>query len=157
MHPHRATLRLVLPPIAAVGILALLVGPSVAGADQDPPAPRTAAVTSAQQLSASTTRNAPRPDAGGHTVVVGIPAVAFTETVVAVDGHLRTPVLLADPTVKARARVIGARTGRGCTAVLSQGVPAWLDCTVRVQGRTAARILVTLSDGRSVQKEILAT
>jgi hypothetical protein len=80
--------------------------------------------------------------------------VAFTETVVARDGRLRTPVLLADDTVTAQARVVGAAAGPGCTARLQQGVPAWLDCSFTITGKGHPRIVVRLSDGRTAMKEI---
>lgn len=88
------------------------------------------------------------------SIAVSIPAVSFTESVVVKGGHLRTPVLLADDTVTARVRVVGAATGPGCTAELLQGVPAWLDCSISSRGKGNPRIVVRLSDGRTAMKEI---
>jgi hypothetical protein len=84
-------------------------------------------------------------------VSAAVPVVAFPREVVVRDGRLRTPVLLADPTVTATARVIGA-TGPGCSVELRQGVPGWLDCAVPRPAEP--RIVVVLSDGRRVARAV---
>lgn len=98
----------------------------------------------------------PQPVAGERDVRISLPAVSFTETVIVVNGHLRTPVLLADPAVTGTVRVIGAGQGDDCRATLTQGVVAWLDCTVSTKAVKNAQIVVTLSDGQRVTKPITA-
>jgi len=94
---------------------------------------------------------------GQRNLRTAVPVVAFTETVTAPGGHLRTPVLLADPTVTGTVRVVGAGQGNGCRGTLTQGVVTWLDCTVSTKATNGARIVVTLSDGRTATKEITAS
>ncbi len=172
MSIDRNTVRLALPPCAALTLVALLTQPLAAATDS--PLPTTRGQTTTSQPTgvhsrwsiepASPTCATSKPatpacppgsaPAPGGNVVVEVPAVAFTSAVVAVDGRLRAPVLLADDTVTARTRVVGARTGRGCAANLRQGVPVWLDCAISFDHATNPRILVTLSDGRTVVKAI---
>lgn len=96
----------------------------------------------------------PAPTARDRNVRVSIPAVAFTETVVVVNGRLRTPILLADPTVTGKVRVVGAGSCDDCRARLTQGVVTWLSCRMSSKDLRNARIVVTLSDGRRVTKSI---
>lgn len=130
---------LALVPAAAAALVLLPAIPAASG--DAPPALRATTVGSSPVVAA------PRAPAG---ISAAIPAVAFTAEVVVRDGRLRTPVLLADPSVTAVARVVGA-SGAGCRADLRQGVPAWLDCPVGADRRV--RISVALSDGRVVVRE----
>ena len=172
MRIDRNSVRVALPPCAALALAALLTQPLAAATDS--PLPTTGDQTTASQPTGVHSRSSIEPAspscstskpatpacppdstlAHGGNVVVGIPAVAFTSEVVAVDGRLRAPVLLADDTVTAQTRVVGARTGRGCAAKLRQGVPVWLDCAISFDHATNPRILVTLSDGRTVVKAV---
>jgi hypothetical protein len=80
-----------------------------------------------------------------------VPVVAFAPEVTVSGGRLRTPVLLADPTVTATSHVEGGR-GPGCDLVLLQGTARWLDCAIETRGEV--RTVVTLSDGRTVVQEV---
>lgn len=150
MSIDRSTVRIVVPPVLALGLVAVLVNPLAAAAPGDPAMAVTGGTTNA---AASVPEAGPsRPSPAGQ-IVVGIPTVAFTAHVAVRDGHLRAPVLLTDPAVSGRARVAGAVAGPGCTASLTQGVPVVLDCAVTAVG-SSPRIVVTLSDGRKVEQAI---
>jgi hypothetical protein len=142
-------MRLALPPILAIGLVALLTAPltasSAAPIDARPASVAGASIQNSVQASNTT------PSAN---IRVGVAAVAFTESVTVVNGHLHAPVLLADETVTAFASIDGATTGAGCTAELTVGVPAWLDCSIDVAPGAKPRVVVTLSDGRTATKSI---
>lgn len=121
----RATARTVVPPLLALGLVALVTGPI----NETVPAP-TAVRTGGQSPTAPTSS-------------VAVPAVAFTARVVASDGRLHVPVLLTDPTVTAR---VTLQSSPGCGVDLVQGVTGWIDCPVTA----ATTLVVTLSDGRTV-------
>lgn len=152
MKVDRNTMRLALPPILAIGLVALLTTPlsasSAATLDTRPASLVTGLSLQSSVQASSTTASA--------NVRVGVAPVAFTESVTVVDGHLHAPVLLADETVTAFASVDGASTGAGCTAQLTVGVPAWLDCSIEVAPGADPRVVVTLSDGRTATKHIAA-
>lgn len=126
MSIDRTTLRTVVPPILALGLVAVVTHP-VDAVDLSPQAlPATGA----------------RPAVTG-TMVASVPAVAFQEHLRVVDGRLHTAVLVnaSQPTGRAHVSQLP-----GCTATLEPGVPAWLDCDY--SGRGPVTIDVTLADGR---------
>lgn len=80
--------------------------------------------------------------AAGGTMSVGVPVVALAARITAGSrGALRTPVLLADPTVTGHASVW---PGDRCGVDLVHGVVSWIVCDVR----PGSRIRVILNDGR---------
>jgi hypothetical protein len=91
---------------------------------------------------------------GGGNVCVSIPAVAFTSDVRVVDGRLHTPVLLASAGVTARARVVGTRGTGTCSLNLRQGEPQFLDCAIPKAEARNVRIVVSVSDGRTVVRAL---
>ena len=153
MRIDRSTARIVVPPILALGLVAALMDPLASASPTSdalattpgrvaPPAAVTEAHTGASSL-----RHA------GSTSV-DIPAVLFAESIVAVDGHLRTPVLLADRSVSGSVRIVGAGQGNDCRGSLTPGTVTWLDCTVSTVAGKHARVIVALSDGRRVTAPI---
>lgn len=131
---------------AVLGLLTVALGVAVAPpVSSDPgssPHPSAAPTTRPGTVTSSPARPA--------SVSTSVPVVAFPALVRVVAGRLRTPVLLADPTVTALARVVG-EDASGCRVPLRAGVPAWLDCPVAGSG--AVRVEVVLSDGRSVVRD----
>lgn len=152
MSIDRSTVRIVVPPVLALGLVAALVNPLAAAAPADQARSATGGTSNAAGPAYVPETGPSGPSPAGQ-VVVGIPTVAFTAHVAVSDGRLRAPVLLTDPAVSGRARVAGAVTGPGCTASLTQGVPVVLDCAVTALG-SSPRIVVALSDGRRVEKAI---
>ena len=145
MSIDRTTVRIVVPPILALGLVAVLVHPLAAASPSDRSMADSGGSTNAV-APAYVPETGPSVPSPAGQVVVGIPAVAFTAHVVVRDGRLRAPVLLTDPSVIGRARVVGAVTGPGCTARLAPGVPVVLDCAVTALD-SSPRIVVHLSDG----------
>jgi hypothetical protein len=135
----RSTARAVLPPLLALGLVALVTRPI------DAPEPVLPASTSTfTTVGARTTGLVGTTGTSGAapSVSVTVPAVSFTDSVVASGGRLRVPVLLTDPTVTARATI---ESTPGCGVDLQQGVVGWIDCAVTTQ----TRLVVQLSDGRA--------
>jgi hypothetical protein len=151
MKVDRNTMRLALPPILALGLVALLTTP-LSASSAAPLDARQASLTGSSILSSVQGSST----AASSNVRVGVAPVSFTESVTVVNGHLHAPVLLADETVTAFASVDGATTGAGCTAQLTVGVPAWLDCSIEVAPGADPRVVVSLSDGRTATKHIAA-
>ena len=148
MKVDRTLMRLTVPPVLSLGLVVLLTSPLAASSTTGPDVQRAS-------LSGSSSENTPLGSGGGATGVhVGVPSVAFTESVTAVDGHLRTPVVLADDTVTGFASIDGASAGDGCTVELATGVPVWLDCAISITPGGEAQVVVTLSDGRTATKSI---
>lgn len=133
----RALARTTIPPVLALGLVVAITNPLSAG---PPPTARAAAVQATTP-----------PPASGSGTSVGIPPVAFTSEVALEAGWLRTPVVLADDTVTAFATVEGATTDGACSADLVAGTPVWLECSVQPRPGQSPRVVVTLSDGRTVE------
>ncbi len=148
----RRTARIVVPPILALGLVAVLVNPLAAASPADQVMAGTGGTVHAAAPAYLPDSRTASPNPAGM-VVVGIPAVAFTADVAVRHGRLQAPVLLTDPSVSGRAHVVGAVTGTGCTADLAQGAPVVLDCVITAVG-SSPRIVVTLSDGRTAVKAI---
>jgi hypothetical protein len=152
MKVDRNTMRLALPPILAIGLVALLTTPLSASSAAPLDARQASLVTGSSIQSSVQTSNT----TASANIRVGVAPVAFAESVTIIDGHLHAPVLLADENVTAFASIDGATTGAGCTAKLTAGVPAWLDCTIDVAPGGDPRVVVALSDGRTASKHIAA-
>ena len=140
MRVDRALARAVLPPLLALGLVAAVISPLSAS---QPPVARVAR--------SQVERSAP---ASGSSASVGIPPVAFTAQVALRDGRLRTPVVLADDTVNGSATVEGATTIGDCSTELVVGAPVWLECSLVPMPGQSPRVVVTLSDGRTVERLI---
>jgi hypothetical protein len=134
---QRNILRLVVPPLLALGLVAVVTDPMDA-AD----APVVTALMSAQSPAAVAVDQSPT-----TSVTVSIPPVSLAREVRSVDGKLHTPVLLADPTVTGSASVM---PGNRCAVPLVQGVVSWLTCDA-VPGSV---VRVMLSDGRVFQTRV---
>ncbi|MBI1378678.1 MAG: hypothetical protein GC157_14540 [Frankiales bacterium] len=133
MRPHRRALRIALPTALAVGLVAVLVGPAVAAADDHDGSPGAPAGHG--------------PAAPRATATVEVPAVALTEHVVASAGRIRTPLLLTEPGARAVARV---EPGGRCAVRLEPGEVAWLSCAAS----PGDRVVVRLSDGRRAAQRV---
>jgi hypothetical protein len=150
----RSTTRAVLPPLLALGLVAIVTRPIDAAELRHPAA--VAVMASAHQSSTGAGMGAvarvraaaaAAQASGGQTVTVEVPAVSFTKSVVAIHGRLHVPVLLMDPTVTATATVESDPT---CSVRLVQGRTGWVDCAV-----TAPTLLVVhLSDGRAYARVV---
>ncbi|HET7901154.1 MAG TPA: hypothetical protein VFL59_08180 [Candidatus Nanopelagicales bacterium] len=125
----RTTLRTVVPPVLALGLVALLTHP-------------VDALPSPTSTLPSTGATAAR---GG--VQARVPGVAFQQQLRVVDGRLRTAVLVNVAAPAGRATV---RELPGCAVALTPGVVGWLDCAYA--GRAAVTIDVVLADGERVTR-----
>ncbi len=134
---QRNVLRLVVPPLLALGLVTAVTDPMDAA---DMPA-----VTA--NISTETPAPAGIAQSATTNVTVSIPPVSLARDVRSVDGTLRTPVLLADPTVTGSAYVM---PGSRCPVTLVQGVVSWLTCDA--QPGSVVRVL--LSDGRVFQTRV---
>jgi len=65
---------------------------------------------------------------GVQSVGMSVPRVVLARHVAVSAGHLRTPVLLTDPSVQASARVVGAP--RSCSRELVAAAVVWVECAV---------------------------
>lgn len=126
MRIPRTTLRTVLPPLLALGLVAVVTHP----------------VDAVDPSSAALPATGGQPAVRGD-VVTTLPAIAFQEQIRVVGGRLRTAVLVNVSQPAGRATV---RQLPGCTATLTPGVPAWLDCAY--SGRGPVTIDIALADGR---------
>ena len=143
---HRDLLRVVAPPLLALGLVALVTRPAPLEASGDWPVAATSYsgdLASLQSLAVTGAR-------GGETVSVTVPDVAFTARVAVVDGRLRTPVLVNAAEPPGEARLVGA--SEPCAVRAEPGVVAWLSCSVTSGGRLA--VVVTLDDGRVVRHAV---
>ena len=135
MRIDRNTLRTVVPPVLALGLVALLTHP-VDAADLRP----------SPQLAATGSMAAPArivsTDAAGD-VVVTVPAVAFQQVLRVTGGRLRTAVLVNEGEPGGRASVPRIS---GCEIALTPGVVGWLDCPY--PGTGTITVDVQLADGR---------
>jgi len=131
---QRNILRLVVPPLLAFGLVAVVTDPMDA-AD----APAVTALMSAQSPAAVGVDQSPT-----TSVTVSIPPVSLAREVRSVNGKIRTPVLLSDPTAKGFAYVV---PDQFCSVELIPGVLSWLNC--KAEPGTVVRVL--LSDGRVFQ------
>jgi hypothetical protein len=131
MRIDRNTLRTVVPPVLALGLVALVTHP----VDAMPRPP-------AQSQGPAATLSAPaRVLADG--VAVPAPAVSFQEQLRVADGRLRTAVLVGATEPAGRARVLQIP---GCQVTLTPGSIGWLDCAYAGSGTLTVEVL--LSDGR---------
>jgi hypothetical protein len=146
MTTNRMLLRTVLPPVLAVGLVALVVHPlqavqvpgaALASARSLAPAP-------AQMLAATSSSPAP----GSVSAVV--PAVAFQQHAVLAHGHLRTAVLINIAMAAGTATIEGIP---GCSVQAPPGVPVWIDCATQ-DPSPSVRVDVTLTDGRAFQDSL---
>jgi len=143
MSTARHLVRHVVPPVLGLALALLLVHPL--GAD---PAPLVPVLPDTGSPAAPPTTHV---EAGG-TVVVSIPAVAFTESVTVRAGRIHTPVLVNASEPAGTARIVGLA---GCSAPASPGVVAWLDCAYPGTGRVT--VAVTLVDGRRFTHTVAPT
>lgn len=135
MRIDRNTLRTVVPPVLALGLVALVTHP-VDAVPLDPP--QTLASTGGVSAPARVVTTDP---AGNAQVTV--PAVAFQEQLRVTDGRLRTAVLVnvGEPAGRAWVRQIP-----GCEITLTPGTVGWLDCAYAGSGTLTVDVM--LSDGR---------
>lgn len=135
MRIDRNTLRTVVPPVLALGLVALVTHPVDAVTIQPP---RSLAATGGVSAPARVVTT----DAAGN-VQVTVPAVAFQEQLRVTHGRLRTAVLVnaAEPAGRAWVRQIP-----GCEITLTPGTVGWLDCAYAGSGTLTVDVM--LSDGR---------
>lgn len=112
MRIDRNTLRTVLPPVLALGLVALVTHP-VDAVPLDPPAPVPAAA----------------PATG----------VAFEQQIHLADGRVRTSVLVGTAQPAGTATVIGAP---GCSVALTPGVVGTVDCAYAARGPVTVVVLL---------------
>jgi hypothetical protein len=134
----RSTSRVVLPPLLALGLIALVVRP-VDATD----------ITPATDLASTGSPVAPAPAAGG--VSISVPAVAFTEQIALADGRVRTAVLVNIAERGGTGSIVGLP---GCFVTAKPGVPAWLDCAYG-GGTGPLTVAVTLKDGVRVTHTVV--
>ena len=142
MTTSRMLLRTVVPPVLALGLVALVVHPlqALASPTAAPATAPAAAVPPAMLADHASSARTP-----GSSVSSAIPVVAFQQRATLVGGRLRTAVLVnaADPAGTASLAGIP-----GCSAAAAPGAPAWIDCAYDGTAATVT-VRVTLSDGRS--------
>jgi hypothetical protein len=131
---QRNVLRLVVPPLLAPGLVALVTD------TMDASSMPTVTDLQTTQLHSASSSGGP----SGPSVSVDIPPVSLAREVRSVRGTIRTPVLLADPTVTGRAYVV---PGDRCAVDLVPGVVRWLACDTG----PGSVVRVRLSDGRVFQ------
>jgi hypothetical protein len=112
----RRTARSALPPLLALGLVAVAVHPI--DSPEALPGPRSAAAVAPAASPGS-------PSAGAAGVGVSVPVVAFTEHVDVTAGRLRTPIIVNESGSTGVASVVGLA---GCSVPAKAGVVAWLDC-----------------------------
>ncbi len=125
----RSTARAVLPPLLALGLVAILAVRPVDA--QEVPAPTGLARTGGQVA------------APAGNVGVSVPTVAFTEKITLANGRVRTAVLVNIAEDEGTATIVGLDR---CSATATPGVPVWLDCAYS-GGAGSLTVLVTLEDG----------
>jgi hypothetical protein len=130
MSISRQTLRLVVPPVLALGLVALVAVRPVDAQDVQP---------SAASLASTGGRHA----APVGNVGVTVPAVAFTEKITLADGRVRTAVLVNVAEHEGTASIVGLP---GCSATAKPGVALWLDCAYHGKSGPLT-VTVTLKDG----------
>ena len=158
----RKVIRTAVPPILALGLVALALRPigaapaGVAGAAfADPQLPATGgqhatcprhglldADKDHHPKTHSTAKRVSLPPAGN--VQVSIPAVAFTQRIQVLNGRVHTPVLVNAAEPCGIATVVGSPGT--CSVVAHPGVVAWLDCALPRKHATVT-IEVHLADG----------
>lgn len=143
MRIDRNTLRTVVPPVLALGLVALVTHPVDA---VTPRASQALAGTGSISAPARTVTT----DASGN-VAVSVPSVAFQQQLRVTAGRLHTAVLVnaAEPAGRASIRQI-----EGCQIALTPGVVGWLDCPYAGAGTLTVDVL--LSDGRHMTHTDLA-
>lgn len=127
-------------------------GPDTPGGEDDPRGSRPGACsprapTTGPAATSPTTRVA-------VSICVGIPPIAFTQNVEAVNGRLRTPVLVNIGATSGSVSVQGVRDGSRCALTARPGVVAWIDCRITRAGSATPRIVVRLRDGRTATHAI---
>jgi hypothetical protein len=139
MSISRSTLRLVVPPLLALGLVAAVAVRPVDAVDVPPSAE-------------------PADTGGRHAVPAGnasvsIPPVAFAEKITIADGRVRTAVLVNIAEPEGTATIIGLPD---CSVTAKPGVPVWLDCAY---GRHAKRltVAVALNDGLRFTHTVVPT
>ncbi|MFN8157229.1 MAG: hypothetical protein U0R68_07415 [Candidatus Nanopelagicales bacterium] len=113
MRIDRNTLRTVVPPVLALGLVVLVTHP-VDAVPLDPP---------------PTSAPAPAPSTG----------VAFEQQIHLADGHLRTAVLVGAAQPAGHATVVGAPS---CSLALTPGVVGTLDCAYAGSGPVTVVVLL---------------
>jgi hypothetical protein len=125
----RSTARAVLPPLLALGLVALVAVRPVDALDVPPPV----GLASTGQSTVTAAGN----------VSVSVPPVAFTERITYADGRVRTAVLVNVAEPAGVATIVGLPD---CTADAQPGVALWLDCAYAGDARPLT-VAVTLTDG----------
>lgn len=144
MRIDRNTLRTVVPPVLALGLVALVTHP-VDAVTLRPP----------QSLAATGGVSVPAkaiPADGGTTLKTVVPVVSFQEQLRVTGGRLRTAVLVNTAAPAGRARVLEIP---GCQIALTPGVAGWLDCAYPGHGTLTVEVL--LADGRRMVHSDAAT
>jgi hypothetical protein len=135
----RSTVRAVLPPLLALGLVALV---AVRPIDAQAVAP---------SLSLADTGG--RHVARTGNVGVTVPAVAFTEKITRANGRVRTAVLVNIAEHEGTATFVGVPD---CSVTAKPGIPVWLDCAYMGKARPLT-VAVTLKDGVRVTHTVVPT
>ncbi len=130
MRISRSTLRIVVPPLLALGLVAAVAVRPVDAVDVAP----------SVELASTGGRHV----APAGNVSVSVPAVAFTEQITLADGRVRTAVLVNMSERKGTATIVGLRD---CSATAKPGVALWLDCAYD-GGSGPLTVAVTLKSGQ---------
>jgi len=134
---RRNLLRLLVPPLLAVGLVGSMTRPM----DASPIPPG-----AGRSLEAPSIVRMPATDTSAG-IALRVEAVVLPTDVHVVGGMIHIPILLADPSVVGRAALLPEGT---CAIALVQGVVGWLTCH-SVRG---AVVRVELSDGRAFQTTV---
>jgi hypothetical protein len=159
----RNAVRTAVPPILALGLVALTIHPI--GAMPNTPATDARATDlvapdDGTEILAATggARQTRRlhgvtPQRGTEAIQVTIPAVAFASRLTVIDGVLRTPVLLTERLVTGVTTVVSGNGRETCRTNLVPSVVARITCPVTTSDR-AAWLVVQLSSGSAWRHSI---
>jgi hypothetical protein len=139
MRISRRALRIVVPPLLALGLVAAVAVRPVDAVDVAP--------------SAGLASTGGRHVAPAGNVGVSVPAVAFTEKITLADGRVRTAVLVNIAEHKGAATFVGLPN---CSVTAWPGVPVWLDCAYSGPARPLT-VAVTLKDGGRFTHTVVPT
>jgi hypothetical protein len=125
MRISRSTLRLVVPPLLALGLVAAVAVRPVDAMDVSP----------SMGLASTGGRHV----ASTGNVGVSVPAVAFTEQIRVVSDRIQTAVLV---NVSQRPGIATIDGAGDCRVDATPGVPAWLDCPYHGETKLTVRVRV---------------
>jgi len=159
----RNAVRTAVPPILALGLVALTIRPIGAlpgAAASDARATKQVAFDGTTEVLASTggatqlrRLHGGTPARSTETIQVMVPAVTFAPRLTVMDGVLRTPVLLTERSVTGVATVVSRDGRESCRTNLVPSVVARITCPVTDSDR-AAWLVVRLSSGSAWRHSI---